>query len=90
MWWLKLNIENVYCIIFPKSFPDLNSQYAADILLFYFENQWKQSIFYPCCWFKWVSDCCLMPNELYFSYIMARTGWWDDNDIHFNMLIIFL
>jgi len=31
-----------------------------------------------------------MPNEQYVIYIMARTSWWDDNDIHFNMFIIFL
>jgi hypothetical protein len=24
--------------------------------------------------FPWVSDCCLMPNEKFFSYIMARTS----------------
>ena len=23
----------------------------------------------------WVSDCCLMPNQQFFSYIMARTSW---------------
>ena len=32
----------------------------------------------------WESDCCLMPNEQFFSYIMARTSIlnheWDDND----------
>ena len=34
---------------------------------------------------KWVSDCCLMPKERYFSYIIARTNYigWDDNDVHF-------
>jgi hypothetical protein len=34
---------------------------------------------------EWVSDCCLTPNELFFSYIMARTSYirWDDNDISF-------
>ena len=25
---------------------------------------------------EWVSDCCLMPNEQFFSYIMARTSYW--------------
>ena len=30
-----------------------------------------------------VSDCCLMPNEKYFSYIMARTNFirWDFIDV---------
>ena len=35
----------------------------------------------------WVSDCCLMPNEQFFRYVMARTSYiqWDDddNDVHF-------
>ena len=33
---------------------------------------------------EWASDCCLMPNEQFFSYIMARTSyiWWDD-DVRF-------
>ena len=33
-----------------------------------------------------VSDCCLTPNNRYFSYIMARISYipWDDNDdVHF-------
>jgi hypothetical protein len=32
-----------------------------------------------------VSDCCLMPNEQYFSYIMARTSYiqWIDDDVRF-------
>jgi hypothetical protein len=25
---------------------------------------------------EWVSDCCLMPIQQYFSYIMARTSEW--------------
>ena len=31
------------------------------------------------------SGCSLMPNEQYFSYIMARTSyiWWDDNTLCF-------
>jgi hypothetical protein len=28
-----------------------------------------------------VSDCCVMPREHYFSYIMARTRRSDDNDV---------
>ena len=24
---------------------------------------------------EWVSDCCLTPNEQFFSYIMARTSY---------------
>jgi serine/threonine protein kinase len=33
--------------------------------------------------FEWVSDCCLMPTQQFFSYIMARISqfsmrwWWD-------------
>ena len=32
-----------------------------------------------------VIDCCLMPNEQFLSYIMARTSYirWDDDDVHF-------
>jgi hypothetical protein len=25
--------------------------------------------------YEWVSDCCSTPIQLFFSYIMARTGW---------------
>jgi midasin (ATPase involved in ribosome maturation) len=34
---------------------------------------------------EWVSDCCLMPNEQFFSYIFERTSYiqWDDNDVYF-------
>jgi len=30
----------------------------------------------------WVSDCCLTPNEKFFSYIMAGTSYilWEDDD----------
>jgi hypothetical protein len=37
------------------------------------------------CYFnEWVSDDCLIPNEQFVSYIMARTRFirWDD-DVHF-------
>ena len=32
-----------------------------------------------------MNDCCLTPNEQFFSNIMWRKGYiqWDDNDIHF-------
>jgi hypothetical protein len=32
-----------------------------------------------------VSKCCQTTNELYFSYIMARTSYvrWDDNHVRF-------
>jgi len=32
-----------------------------------------------------VSDCCLMPSEQFFSYILERTihFWWYDDDVHF-------
>ena len=32
-----------------------------------------------------VSDCCLMPNNQFFSHIMAKTSYirWDDNDVFF-------
>ena len=35
--------------------------------------------------FTKVSDCCLMLNEQFFRYIMARTIylWWDDSDVSF-------
>ena len=31
-----------------------------------------------------VSDCCLRPNEQFFSYIIDRTSYsrWDDGNIH--------
>jgi hypothetical protein len=34
--------------------------------------------------FEWVSDYCLMPNEQFFTYIMARTSYiqWNDGDAH--------
>ena len=34
---------------------------------------------------KWVSDCCLAPNEQFYSYIMARTSYiqWNDGDVGF-------
>ena len=34
---------------------------------------------------KWVNDCCLTPNEQFFSYIMLRTKYirWDDDDVPF-------
>jgi transposase len=30
-----------------------------------------------------MSDCCLMPNEQFFSYVMARTSYiqWNDDDV---------
>jgi hypothetical protein len=33
---------------------------------------------------KLVSDCCLMPNEPFFSYIMERVSYirWDDDHVH--------
>jgi hypothetical protein len=37
-------------------------------------------------WFtiiEWLSDCCLMPNELYFSYIIARINYiWTQDPLH--------
>jgi len=32
-----------------------------------------------------VIDCCLMPNEQFFSYIMTRTSYnrWHDDDVRF-------
>ena len=32
-----------------------------------------------------LSDCCLMSNEQFFSYIMVRTSYipWDDNNVQF-------
>jgi len=32
-----------------------------------------------------VSNCCLIPNKQFLSYIMARTSyiWWDDDDVCF-------
>jgi len=32
---------------------------------------------------EWVSDCCLMPNEQIFRYIMARTSYirWEDDAV---------
>jgi hypothetical protein len=30
-----------------------------------------------------VSDCCLTPNEQFFSYIMARTSYIQWHDVHF-------
>ena len=32
---------------------------------------------------KWVHDCCLTPNDKFFSYIMTITSYfrWDDNDV---------
>jgi len=34
---------------------------------------------------QWVSDCCLTPSQQFFSYIMARTGYfqWDDDEVRF-------
>jgi predicted alpha/beta hydrolase len=36
---------------------------------------------------QWVSDCCLTPNEQFFSYIIVRTSYirWDDDDVHFAL-----
>jgi len=34
--------------------------------------------------YEWVSDCFLKVKWAFFSYIMARTTfWWDDNDVRF-------
>jgi hypothetical protein len=35
-----------------------------------------------------VSDCCLMPNEQFYSYIMARTSYiqWNDDDYAYFVL----
>jgi len=31
-----------------------------------------------------MSDCCLTPNEQFFSYFMVRTSYfWDDDKVHF-------
>jgi hypothetical protein len=35
---------------------------------------------------EWVSDCCLMPTQQFFSYIMTRTSYnfqRDDYEVHF-------
>jgi hypothetical protein len=35
--------------------------------------------------YEWVSDCCLMPIQHFFSYIMERISYfqWDDDEVHF-------
>ena len=46
-----------------------------------------------CRWtIEWAIDCCLMPIERYFNYIITCTSYsrWDDDDVRFVLLDFFI
>jgi hypothetical protein len=59
--------------LLTHSKSNLFSHDKVEILLSYFSTlSWENKLF-----FEWVSDCCLMPIEQYFNFIMGEqvTFW---------------